>query len=231
MVAVPRRHINMKTFYTEQSVPGSERTPNTNLSVLPLYVDGKKYDTRIPGIEVIPNSKEVLVSLYAKATELCDKYGTDVYYNEFVKQNIKFRWDIVNKHEETWAIEDEIGVGQMEELIQHARDDIETIYDYNEIIIPSEDKVSELGSDDDDLSDDITYDSRLGEQGIWVTLDNYDELLANNPEPTEEQLDTLIAKRVEMDNMMAEREIEAEAGAKEHEDRNATQGGGWRMGG
>ena len=75
LLRIPQRFVNIKELYTQKTVPGSERTPNTKLGVSPIYVDGSKYDTRVPGVEVIPNSREVLLSLYAKGIKLCDEYG------------------------------------------------------------------------------------------------------------------------------------------------------------
>jgi hypothetical protein len=75
LAIIPRRQINIQTFYTEESVAGTPRTPNKTQSMLPLYVDGKKYDTRVVGLEVIPNAREILLALYAKCIAMCDSYG------------------------------------------------------------------------------------------------------------------------------------------------------------
>jgi NADH dehydrogenase (ubiquinone) 1 alpha subcomplex subunit 5 len=194
-----------------------------------LYANGQKYDTRIAGVEVIPNAREILLALYAKADKMCDDYGLDIYYNEFVKTQVGFRREIVEQHEEVHIIEDTISCGQIEELVEQARDDIEALYHYNEIYLNSEGKDCELGSSSgEELSAD--EDPRLGETGLLVTEENYEELLASFPDPTAEELAGAIAERERMAEMMAVRAREAEKGAAEHLARNTEEGGGWRVG-
>jgi len=174
LMTMSRRNIDVKTFFTEETVPGSDRTPNTNLSVLPLYVDGKKYDTRIAGVEVVPNAREILLALYEKTQTKCDEYGLDTYYNEFVKQQTGFRKQIVEANEDHYKIEDLIACGQIEELIEQAQDNLEALFHYNEITLKSEGQHCELGESEDDLSD--AEDPIYGIQGQLFTPENIQEV-------------------------------------------------------
>ena len=222
-------HFNVKNLYTTESVPGSPRTPNTNTSILPIYVNGAKYDSRVAGLEVVPNAREVLLALYAKCDSLCDQYGTDVFYNEFVKKQTSFRKQIVEANEEIHIIEDTIACGQIEELIEQARDDIETVYHYNEIIMKSEGQPSELGeSEEDDSEDDHPV---TGDNGIKFTPENIQELYDAIEYPTEEQLAEAMAERQEMADAMKHREELAEGQAMAHTWQNSIVGGGFKAGG
>jgi len=228
------RMMSSNTIYTEQTVAGTERTPNTNLSILPVYHNGQKYDTRLVGVEVIPNSKEILEALYAKGTAMCEAYGTETYFNRWQIDQFRFRWDICLRHNEVHKIEDEIAVGQMEELIAMAKGDIELIYHYNEVIIPSvlgeETEISPVESTEEEEEEDLWRG-----EGPKITIENFDEEYAKI-EAMDEDLDEeaniseVIERYEEMAEMKKEREAKMIEEAEEMHAVVREVGGGWRMG-
>jgi len=201
--------------------------------VLPIYLNGQKYDTRIPGLPVVPNSKEVLTALYAKITKMCEQYGLGTYYNQYMTEQVKYRWDIVNKYDDVYKIEDEIGLGQMEQLIDWAKGDLETVFYYNEVLVPAH----MPGVEDPQMPDTTEEDDEdvWEGEGVTVTLDNVDELMAAeaaaNPDfDADTALDEPIEGYNAMVKSMKEREIKMEAEAAEYGAEIDDIGGGWRMG-
>jgi len=196
-------------------------------------LNGQKYDTRIVGLEVVPNAKEILVALYEKGTKMCESYGLETYYNQFMKEQFKFRWDIVLKHEEIYKIEDEIAVGQIEELIDQAKDDVEMIYYYNEVLIPAHlpgAPESPIDSTEEEDDADVWEGS-----GTMLTLENYEQVLAeemakpHDPKQCED-LEESIAYYEELMQMKQDRETKMLSQANEYAAHVDTHGGGWKVG-
>lgn len=221
------------TIYTEHTVAGSERTPNTKLAVLPVYLNGQKYDTRLTGVEVIPNAKEILCALYAKGIKMAEDYGTETYFNQFAIDQMRFRWDVVLKHEEIHKIEDELALGQIEQLVQYAKDDVEMIYYYNEVLVPAHGPnapPSPLESTEEENDDDV-----MEGEGRTLTLENWDQVMAEidaeEPDVDEEKaLQDNIAFYDELARLKLERKEKMEKEAAETHEIIKEMGGGFRMG-
>mmetsp|Transcript_42766 Transcript_42766/g.106465 ORF Transcript_42766/g.106465 Transcript_42766/m.106465 type:complete len:171 (+) Transcript_42766:44-556(+) len=85
---------------------------------------GLKSNTGIVGLEVEPNAKEILTSLYTKTLQELNKIPPTAEYRKSVEQMTKERLDIVKGTDDLASIEAAIAGGQVEQLIQQAKDEL-----------------------------------------------------------------------------------------------------------
>ena len=84
-----------------------------------------KQTTGIVGLEVIPNSREVLKGFVVKVlNEVRATVPEDAGYRKVVEATYKHRLDIIESTEDTAAIEAKIASGQIEELVAQAKDEL-----------------------------------------------------------------------------------------------------------
>jgi len=81
----------------------------------------------LAGLEVVPNWKEKLVGLYKQIQRDLTIMEAGTPYREFVGKTTNFRLSIVEKHDDHELVEEEIGCGQVEELIEQAKDELKLI--------------------------------------------------------------------------------------------------------
>ena len=86
-----------------------------------------KQSTGIVGLEVIPNGREVLKSFVVKVLNDVKGIPEDAGYRKVVESTYRHRLDIIESTEDTAAIEAKIGVGQIEELVAQAKDELSLI--------------------------------------------------------------------------------------------------------
>ena len=79
---------------------------------------------------MIPNARAVLTDLYDKTMENIKKIPADTEYRKNVEAFTKYRRNIVQQNEDIKTIERLIGCGQVEELVQQAKDELSLIEDY-----------------------------------------------------------------------------------------------------
>jgi len=100
-------------------------------------VDAPKTTTGLAGVNVVPNARAVLESLYKKTIRTARAFD-DVYYNQHIIKLSQYRMDIVQKNESLREIEKQIGMGQVEELIEQAEGELELLHLMNEDFRPWE---------------------------------------------------------------------------------------------
>jgi len=100
------------------------------------HVGGKevfqKTTTGIPGYPVVPRSREVLMKLYERYLEEIKILPEGSPYREYMTKFAQHRLDICRSTEDIFEIEDRIGAGQMEELIEETELEFNCIYLMNE---------------------------------------------------------------------------------------------------
>ena len=101
-------------------------------------VTNPKKTTWITGVAVVPNAREVLLSLYEETLRKVATYNVDEPYNAHLLQLVKYRQAIVQRSTDVEAIEAAIGSGQIEELIEDAEDEFDLLVAMNESIKPWE---------------------------------------------------------------------------------------------
>ena len=80
-----------------------------------------KRSTKIVGLEVIPNARELLSSLYNKTLSLLSEMPDKSAYRVNTERIVKERLKIVSTETEDSKIEAKIKQGQMEELVDQAK--------------------------------------------------------------------------------------------------------------
>jgi NADH dehydrogenase (ubiquinone) 1 alpha subcomplex subunit 5 len=86
-----------------------------------------KETTGIVGLEVVPNAREVLIGLYTRTLKEIEAVPKDEGYRKAVESFTKHRLQICQEEDEWKCIEDRIGCGQVEELIEEAQDELKLI--------------------------------------------------------------------------------------------------------
>ena len=120
----------------------------------------------ITGLPVVPNAREVLISLYSRTIERLEHYGTDgKSYNMIAYNLTKDRLEQCVKFEEVPDIEDAIACGQVEELIQCAEDELELLELMNTEFKPWERKP--IPQEEDGIMDPFGTGEPGGPVVIW----------------------------------------------------------------
>ncbi|KAL8160173.1 hypothetical protein V2J09_001710 [Rumex salicifolius] len=86
-----------------------------------------KETTGIVGLDVVPNAKEVLISLYSKTLDEIKAVPEDEGYRKAVESFTRHRLQACREEEDWEAIEKRLGCGQVEELIEEAKDELTLI--------------------------------------------------------------------------------------------------------
>ncbi|KAK8819609.1 NADH dehydrogenase [ubiquinone] 1 alpha subcomplex subunit 5 [Blastocystis sp. ATCC 50177/Nand II] len=89
-----------------------------------------KRTTGMVGLPVIPNARAVLTELYDKTLENIQKIPANTEYRKNVEAFTKYRRNVVKENEDIKTIEKIIGCGQVEELVEQAKDELSLIEDY-----------------------------------------------------------------------------------------------------
>uniref|UniRef100_A0A7N0VCB5 Uncharacterized protein n=1 Tax=Kalanchoe fedtschenkoi TaxID=63787 RepID=A0A7N0VCB5_KALFE len=86
-----------------------------------------KESTGIVGLDVVPNAREVLISLYSKTLNEIKAVPEDEGYRKAVESFTRHRLKICQEEQDWEEIEKRLGCGQVEELIEEARDELTLI--------------------------------------------------------------------------------------------------------
>lgn len=86
-----------------------------------------KQTTGIVGLDVVPNAREVLIELYSKTLKEIKAVPEDEGYRKAVESFTKQRLKVCQEEEDWELIEKKLGCGQVEELIEEARDELTLI--------------------------------------------------------------------------------------------------------
>jgi len=118
------------------STPSSLKSPRPTAPA--QRVTNHKQTTWITGLPVVPNAREVLLSLYEETLQKVASYDVSDPYNAHLIQLVKYRQAIVQRESDVDAIEAAINSGQIEELIEDAEDEFDLLVAMNETIRPWE---------------------------------------------------------------------------------------------
>ncbi|XP_072969250.1 probable NADH dehydrogenase [ubiquinone] 1 alpha subcomplex subunit 5, mitochondrial [Typha angustifolia] len=86
-----------------------------------------KETTGIVGLDVVPNAREVLISLYSRTLKEIQTIPKDEGYRKAVESFTRHRLQVCQEEEDWEKIEKRIGCGQVEELIEEAEDELKLI--------------------------------------------------------------------------------------------------------
>ncbi|XP_008781156.1 probable NADH dehydrogenase [ubiquinone] 1 alpha subcomplex subunit 5, mitochondrial [Phoenix dactylifera] len=86
-----------------------------------------KETTGIVGLEVVPNAREVLISLYRRTLKEIQAVPENEGYRKAVESFTRHRLEVCLEEEDWEVIEKRIGCGQVEELIEEAQDELKLI--------------------------------------------------------------------------------------------------------
>ena len=86
-----------------------------------------KTTTGYVGLEVEPNAKPILLSLYTQTLEALEAVPPSAEYRKTIEGLTKERLAVVEKTDDLLAIESAIGCGQVEQLIEQAKDELSLI--------------------------------------------------------------------------------------------------------
>ena len=86
-----------------------------------------KVSTGIPGLKVLPNARDVLIDLYTQTLRDVKglqgvKHGN--YYRAAMEAMVKARLKVCQEEHDWEAIESRLGFGQIEDLVDQAREDL-----------------------------------------------------------------------------------------------------------
>ena len=86
-----------------------------------------KASTGYVGLPVEPDAKPILMSLYAQTLTALEAVPPSAEYRKNMEGLIKGRLTVIEKTDDLIAIEAEIGCGQMEQMIESAKDELALI--------------------------------------------------------------------------------------------------------
>ncbi|KAJ6766801.1 putative proteinDH-UBIQUINONE OXIDOREDUCTASE 13 KD-B SUBUNIT [Salix purpurea] len=86
-----------------------------------------KQTTGIVGLDVVPNAREVLINLYNKTLKEIKAVPEDEGYRKAVESFTTHRLKVCEEEVDSEKIEERIGCGQVEELIEEAQDELKLI--------------------------------------------------------------------------------------------------------
>ncbi|KAK1325018.1 hypothetical protein QJS10_CPA01g02273 [Acorus calamus] len=86
-----------------------------------------KETTGIVGLDVVPNAREVLISLYEKTLHEIKAVPEDENYRKAVETFTRNRLNVCLAEKDSDQIERRISYGQVEELIEEAQDELHLI--------------------------------------------------------------------------------------------------------
>ena len=86
-----------------------------------------KQTTGIVGLDVVPNARAVLIDLYTKTLKEIRAVPEDEGYRKAVESFTRHRLKVCQEEEDWERIEQRLGCGQVEELIEEAKDELTLI--------------------------------------------------------------------------------------------------------
>ncbi|XP_042422532.1 probable NADH dehydrogenase [ubiquinone] 1 alpha subcomplex subunit 5, mitochondrial isoform X2 [Zingiber officinale] len=86
-----------------------------------------KETTGIVGLDVVPNAREVLISLYTLTLREIQVVPPDEGYRKAVESFTRQRLNVCLEEDDWEEIENRLGCGQVEELIEEAKDELTLI--------------------------------------------------------------------------------------------------------
>lgn len=86
-----------------------------------------KQTTEIVELYDVPNAREVLIELYGKILHEIQKVPKDHGYRKAVERIINEKLMVCQEEEDLKKIESRLGCGQIEELIEEAKDELKLI--------------------------------------------------------------------------------------------------------
>ncbi|GJQ15492.1 hypothetical protein GpartN1_g7283.t1 [Galdieria partita] len=84
------------------------------------------------GLKPEPNAKEVLEKLYQETLEKVKILPEKSVYRQNVEKITNYRWKVVKESETVEAIEERVGMGLVEELIEQAKNELDLIPKFQE---------------------------------------------------------------------------------------------------
>jgi len=93
----------------------------------PLLASASKGSTGIVGLDVVPNAREVLISLYQQTLQAVKPIPESAQYRKSVEALTQHRLKVCQEEEDWENIEKKIQCGQVEELIVQAKDELQLI--------------------------------------------------------------------------------------------------------
>eukprot|EP00163_Fabomonas_tropica_P007280 TRINITY_DN16_c1_g2_i1.p1 TRINITY_DN16_c1_g2~~TRINITY_DN16_c1_g2_i1.p1 ORF type:complete len:236 (+),score=77.56 TRINITY_DN16_c1_g2_i1:270-977(+) len=87
----------------------------------------RKETTGLVGLEVVPNARHVLAEQYKVILEMLKTIPPKAYYRQSVEKYIRYRLGVVVSNKNIRDIEEIINCGEIEELIEQAKDEIHLI--------------------------------------------------------------------------------------------------------
>ena len=80
----------------------------------------QKSSTGIPGIPVVPRAREILIRIYERYMDMLAQFESDAPYRTHMEKLTQERLAVLLSTSDVFEIEERIGCGQIEELIEHA---------------------------------------------------------------------------------------------------------------
>lgn len=101
-----------------------------------------KFTTNLAGLDVVPNGREVFIGLQKEILASIQTYNKQLGFepkcNEFSRRFAEHRLKIAEEEDDVAFIEKRLWSGQIEELIEQAEDELDTIVLMNEDVKPWE---------------------------------------------------------------------------------------------
>lgn len=86
-----------------------------------------KETTGLVGLDVVPNAREVLIGLYNETLKSVQVIPESAVYRQNVERTTRYRLSVCEQEREWESIETTINAGQVEELIEQAKDELKLI--------------------------------------------------------------------------------------------------------
>lgn len=126
-----------------------------------------KLTTNITGLPVVPNSREVLISLFQKLGAEAVAYGSNPY-NDHVKRLADYQLHVCIESQTPEEIEEKLDTAHCEILIEQAEEELDLLVEMNEVYRPWEDPDPALVADYNE-----NYYAGFGEREDTGRPDNY----------------------------------------------------------
>ncbi|KAJ7564548.1 hypothetical protein O6H91_02G022000 [Diphasiastrum complanatum] len=86
-----------------------------------------KESTGIVGLPVVPDARDKLIGLYVQTLTAVQAIPETAYYRKSVEKFTRFRLGVCQEEQDWEKIEERIGGGQVEQLIEQAQDELQLI--------------------------------------------------------------------------------------------------------
>jgi len=97
-----------------------------------LYKAATERVVTMVGLKQEPNAKEMLEKLYQETLEKVKILPEKSVYRQNVEKITNYRWKVVKESETVEAIEERVGAGLVEELIEQAKNELQLIPKFKE---------------------------------------------------------------------------------------------------